>query len=101
MPTSRATVVTCSANVRRVSVMSLIVSASVGDLALGHEHELLGEVAVGDRGHDLADAAHLIGQVRRHEVHVVGEVLPRARHARHAGLAAELPFGADLAARRA
>ena len=33
------------------------------DLALGLDHELLREVAVGDRGDDLDDAAHLVGQV--------------------------------------
>ena len=33
----------------------------------------------------------------RHEVDVVGEVLPRAADARHLRLAAELAFGADLA----
>ena len=34
-----------------------------GHLALRFEHELLDEVAVGDRGHDLDDAAHLCGEV--------------------------------------
>ena len=67
-----------------------------GDLALRLDHELLLEVAVGDRGHDLDDAAHLRGQVAGHEVDVVGEVLPGAGDARHLGLAAELAFGADL-----
>ena len=37
------------------------------------------------------------GQVLRHEVDVVGEVLPGAGDARHLRLAAELAFGADLA----
>ena len=32
-----------------------------------------------------------------HEVHVVGEVLPRAGDALHVGLAAELAFGAHFA----
>ena len=35
------------------------------DLALGLDRELLAQVAVGDGGHDLDDAAHLVGQVRR------------------------------------
>ena len=39
-----------------------------GDLALGFDDELLRQVAVGDRGHDLDDAAHLSGEVRGHEV---------------------------------
>ena len=37
------------------------------------------------------------GEVRGHRVHRVGEILPRAGHARHLCLAAELAFGADLA----
>ena len=37
------------------------------------------------------------GQVARHEVDVVGEVLPGAGDAGHLRLAAELAFGADLA----
>ena len=49
-----------------------------GDLALGLDDQLLLQVAVGDRGDDLDDAAHLRGQVARHEVDVVGEVLPDA-----------------------
>ena len=36
-------------------------------------------------------------RLRGHEVHVVGQVLPRAGDAVHVGLAAELAFGADLA----
>ncbi len=68
-----------------------------GHLAFRLEGELLREVAVRDRGHDLDDAAHLAREVRGHDVHVVREVLPRARDARHERLAAELAFGADLA----
>ena len=67
------------------------------DLALGVDGDLLAEVAVGHRGGDLGDVAHLGGQVGGHEVHVVGEVAPRARHALDPGLAAELALGADLA----
>ena len=63
-----------------------------------HVHgDLLGEVAAGDRGRDVGDVAHLRGQVRGHEVDVVGEILPGAGDAGHLGLAAELAFGADLA----
>src|SRR5205823_5672311 len=36
-------------------------------------------------------------QVGGHVVHGVGEVLPRAAHAAHVGLPAELPFRADFA----
>ena len=52
-------VVTWSAKVASVSIMSLMVSASCGDLALGLDGQLALQVAVGDRGHDLGDAAHL------------------------------------------
>ena len=63
-----------------------------------HVHgDLLGEVAAGDRGRDVGDVADLRGQVRGHEVDVVGEVLPGAGDAGHLGLTAELAFGADLA----
>src|SRR5690606_23952583 len=67
------------------------------DLALGGDVDLAGEVAVGDRGGDLGDVTHLRGQVVGHEVDVVGEVLPDARHASHPGLTAQLALGADLA----
>src|SRR6185436_13642340 len=67
------------------------------DLAFGVHRELLLEVAVGHRRHDLCDTAYLVGQVTGHEVHVVGEVLPRARDPFHFRLAAELPFSAYLA----
>jgi len=39
----------------------------------------------------------LSGQVAGHEVHVVGEVFPRATYARDLRLASQLAFGADLA----
>jgi hypothetical protein len=52
-----------------------------GDLALRLHGEALVQVAVGDRGHHLHDAAHLLGEVRGHHVHVVGQVLPGAGHA--------------------
>ena len=68
-----------------------------GDLALGVDGDLLGQVALGHRGGDLGDVAHLRRQVRRHEVHVLGEVAPHAGDVAHLGLAAELALGADLA----
>ena len=67
------------------------------DLALGVDRDLLGEVALGHRGGHLGDVSHLVGQVRGHEVHVLGEALPGAGHALDLGLAAELAVGADLA----
>src|SRR5690606_12651094 len=51
----------------------------------------------GDRGDDVGDAAHLVGQVVGHLVDVVGRVLPGAADARNLRLPAELALGADLA----
>ena len=67
------------------------------DLALGLHRETLAQVAVGDRGHDFDDAAHLVGEVGGHDVDIVGQVLPGAGDARHHRLTAELAFGADFA----
>ena len=61
------------------------------------DRDLLGQVAAGDGGRDVGDVADLGGQVGRHEVDVVGQVLPGAGDAGHLRLAAELAFGADLA----
>ena len=55
------------------------------------------QVAVGHRGGDLRDVAHLARQVVRHRVDGVGQVLPGAGDAGHVGLAAEDALGADLA----
>ena len=66
-------------------------------LALRFHRQLLLQVALGDRGHDFHDAAHLLGEVGGHDVHGVGQVLPRTGDARHLRLAAELAFRADLA----
>src|SRR5213078_1183940 len=71
VPTSRATPVTWSAKTRSVSIIALIVSA------------------VRDRGDDARDAAHLRRQVRRHEVDVLGQILPGAADALHLRLTAE------------
>src|SRR2546427_3514845 len=67
------------------------------DLALDVDSDLLGEVAVGDRGRHLGDVPHLTGEVAGHQVDVVGQVFPYARDASHLGLTAELALGADLA----
>ncbi|MGX1515896.1 hypothetical protein RKD44_007184 [Streptomyces collinus] len=67
------------------------------DLALGVDGDPLRQVAAGDRGGHLGDGAHLAGQVGRHHVDVVGEVLPGARHPAHPGLPAQVPGRADLA----
>src|SRR5439155_10910423 len=67
------------------------------DLAAHVDRDLLRQVAAGDRGRDLGDVAHLRGEIRGHEVDVVGQVLPGAGDAGHLRLAAELALGADLA----
>ena len=70
------------------------------DLALHVHRDLLGQVAGRHGRGDVGDVAHLGGQVAGHEVHAVGQVLPRAGDAVDVGLSAELAFGADLARRR-
>src|SRR3954469_1625964 len=67
------------------------------DLAAHVDRDLLGEVAAGYGGGDLGDVPHLAGEVRRHRIHVVGEVLPDPGDAPHLRLAAELAFAPDLA----
>ena len=67
------------------------------NLAAHVDGDLLGEVAIGDGDGDVGDIANLRGQVARHGVHALGEVLPDAGHLADLGLAAELAFGADLA----
>ena len=67
------------------------------DFALHVDRDLLRQVAVGHGRRHVGDVAHLAGQVAGHEVHAVGQVLPRAGDAAHVGLAAELAFGADFA----
>src|SRR5581483_5776769 len=69
----------------------------LGHLAPGVDGDLLRQVALGHGGGDLGDVADLARQVAGQLVDVVGQGLPRARHARHVGLAAELAVGADLA----
>src|SRR5262249_19712711 len=66
------------------------------DLAAHVDGDLLREVAIGDRGRHLGDVADLRGQVRRHRVDAVGEVLPGAGDAEHVGLAAVPPTAAVL-----
>ncbi len=66
------------------------------DLAARVDVDLLGEIALGDGRRDHRDVAHLTGQVGRHPVHGLGEVLPRTGHARDARLAAEDAVRAHL-----
>jgi hypothetical protein len=67
------------------------------DLALHVDGDLARQVAARDRRRHAGDVADLRREVRRHRVHRVGEVLPRAGDAGHDRLAAELAVGADLA----
>jgi hypothetical protein len=67
------------------------------DLAACVHVDLLGQVAVGHRRRDLGDVADLAGEVARHEVDVVGQVLPHPGHAADVRLPAEASLGADLA----
>src|SRR5690606_17515672 len=66
------------------------------DFPLHVDGDLLRQVAVGHGGGDLGDVAHLTGQVGGHEVHVVGQVLPRAADPVDLGMATQLALGADI-----
>ena len=65
--------------------------------ALRVHGQFLVQLAVGHRRHHLDDAAHLFRQVGGHEIHGVGQILPRSGHPRHRRLPAELAFGAHFA----
>ena len=67
------------------------------NLALHVDGDLARQVAARHGGGHVGDVAHLRGEVRRHRVDRVGEVLPGAGDAGHHRLAAELAVGADLA----
>src|SRR5262249_34422278 len=63
-----------------------------------HVHgDLLGQVAVCNGGRYFGDVASLRGQVRCHEVDVVGQVLPGSGDFRHLSLATQLAFSSDFA----
>ena len=59
--------------------------------------DLLGEVAGRDSCRHFGDVPYLSGQVARHEVDVVGQILPGACDAGDLRLTAQLAFGADFA----
>ena len=67
------------------------------DFAAHVDRDLFRQVAVRHRDRHFGDVADLRGQVRRHRVDALGEILPHAGHAADLRLAAELAFGADLA----
>ncbi len=97
VPTSRATRVTSDANAFSWSTIVLMVffSSRISPFTSTVILRDRSPLAIG--GRDVGDVAHLAGQVRRHRVDVVGQVLPGAGDAGHLGLAAQLAFGADLA----
>ena len=65
-------------------------------LAFDFDGDLAVEVALGDGGGDFGKIADLGGEVGRHAIDVVGQVLPDAGDAGDNRLAAELAFGADF-----
>src|SRR5699024_2704376 len=67
------------------------------NLALHVDGDLLRQVAASNGGGDFGDVTDLAGEVFGHQVHVVGEVLPRAGDAGDLGLAAQLTLGAHFA----
>ena len=82
---------------RRFRIISLSRSFRTATSPLASTRHLPGEVALGHRGRHLGDGAHLVGQVGRELVDVVGEVLPDPGDFLRLRLAAELPFDAHLA----
>ena len=69
----------------------------LGDLAARVDLDRPRQVALGHRGRDLGDGAHLRRQVGGQQVDVAGQVLPGAGRAGHVRLAAEAALDADLA----
>ena len=80
--------------------MVLMVFFSSQNFAAHIDGDLAREVAASNRGGHLGDVANLVRQVRCHEVHRIGEVLPGARDSAHLRLAAELAFRTDFRATR-
>ena len=56
--------------------MLLIVSAT--PLSPGFYREVLFEIAVRDGGNNLHDSAHLLGEIRRHDIDGISKIFPRA-----------------------
>ena len=97
VPTSRATRVTSDANERELIHHRVDGVLQLENFAFHVDRDLLGQVAVRDRRRHFGDVAHLAGQVAGHEVHGVGQILPRAGHALHFRLAAEFSFRTHFA----
>ena len=58
------------------------------DLALRFHLNRTGQIAFCDRGSDIGNGPKLRRQICRQPIYVVGQITPRSRRARHAGLAA-------------
>jgi hypothetical protein len=97
VPTSRATRVTSQAKGVELVHHGIDGVFQFENFAAHVDIDLTRKVAARDGGGDFGDTAHLIGQVARHRVDVVGQILPGAGDAGHDRLSAELAFGADLA----
>ncbi len=67
------------------------------DFAADVDRDLAGQIAICDGGRHFRDVSNLASQVAGHEVHVVGQIFPRAADAGHLRLAAELSFRAHFA----
>src|SRR5207237_738402 len=67
------------------------------DFAANVHRNFAREIAAGDCRGDFGDITNLTGEVAGHEVHVIGQVFPRAGHAGHLRLTTELAVGADFA----
>ena len=67
------------------------------NFALHVDRNFARQVAASHGCRHLGDIAHLCRQIAGHGVDAVGQVLPGTGNARHVGLTAEAPFGADFA----
>ena len=68
-----------------------------GHLALGFHGDRSRQIALGHRRRNFRDGSHLIGEIGREAVYVIGQIPPRAGGAGNVGLTAELALDADLA----
>ncbi|MNC19099.1 hypothetical protein D3C75_670250 [compost metagenome] len=68
----------------------------LGDFAFGFHSQFLLQVTVRYRRYDLGDSAHLIRQVGRHNINVVGEVFPDPPHTADLGLSAQFTVRTNL-----
>ena len=67
------------------------------NFALHVDRDLLRQVARRDGRRHVGDIAHLAREIRGHEIHAVGQVLPRTGNTFHHGLTAELAFRTHFA----